>query len=545
MKVQTVRRMLWGAVLSALIIAPAHAATKTLIFCSEGNPQGFNPQLYTSSVTFDASSRQIYNRLVEFERGTTNIVPALAESWEVSDDGLQYTFNLRKGAKFHTIKGFTPGRGFDANDVLFSFNRQWDKEHPYHNVSGGTYEYFNSLGMPELISAIEKLDRYKVRFALTRPDVTFLSKLAMDFASILSAEYAEQLRKAGQPNQLNIRPVGTGPFQLMSYQKDVMIRYKAHPGYWQGKSSLDNLVFSITPNASRRYAKLRIGECHAMAYPDPADLYAMSRDPSINVLQQPGLNISYLAFNTQKEPFNNKKVRQALSMAIFKQALVDAVYQGTGQTAKNPIPPTLWSYNEEVKAYPYDLQKARQMLAEAGYPDGFETEIWVTPIQRPYNPNIRRTAEMIQAEWIKIGVVARIVSYGWDEYLKRSQAGEHPTLLLGWSGDYADPDNFLSSPLGCEAVGGLNRAQWCYQPFEELIRKARQTSDKDERTRLYKEAQVIFKEEAPWITLAHVMISQPVREEIKDYRIDPFGRHMFYGVDLVPRPTPLEPFLEE
>ncbi len=518
-------------VLAALYVEPAVAA-KTLVFCSEGSPEGFNPQFYTTGTTFDASSRPAYNRLVEFERGTTHIVPALAERWEISRDGLQYTFYLRKGVKLHTIEGFKPTRDLNADDVLFSFQRQWDPHHPYHKVSGGTYEYFNSMGMPELIKSIDKLDDNTVRFTLKHPEAPFLADIAMDYAVILSAEYAEKLLKAGKPEQLDLVPIGTGPFQRVAYQKDAVIRYKANPDYWKGKVPIDNLVFTITPDASVRYAKLKAGECHVMPYPNPADLDAMRADKSIKLLEREGLNVGYLAFNTQKKPFDNKRVRQALNMAINKQAIIDAIFQGAGTIAKNPIPPTIWSYNDEVQDYPYDPEKARQLLAEAGYPDGFATDIWAMPVQRPYNPNARRMAEMIQADWAKVGVQAKIVSYEWGEYLKRSKEGEHQTLLLGWTGDNGDPDNFLNVLLSCDAVGGANRARWCYPPFEELIKQAKQISNQEGRTKLYQQAQVIFKEEAPWVTIAHSVVYQPVRQEVVDFRIDPFGGNLFYGVDL-------------
>ncbi len=518
------------AVAATLCVAlPVQA--KTLVFCSEGSPEGFNPTLYTAGTTFDASSQAIYNRLAEFERGTTNIAPALAEDWTISGDGLEYTFKLRKGVKFQTTKDFTPTRDFNADDVVFSFLRQLRKDHPYHAVSGGSYEYFNGMSMPDLLKDVVKVDDYTVKFILNRPEAPMIANLGMDFASIFSAEYADAMMKAGTPEKLDLNPVGTGPFQLVAYQKDAVIRYKAHPDYWAGKAAIDNLVFAITPDANVRYQKLRAGECHVMPYPNPADLEAMKSDPEINLLQQEGLNVGYLGFNVEKAPFDNKKVRQALNMAINKQAIIDVVFQGAGKVAKNPIPPTIWSYNDEIQDYPYDPEKAKKLLAEAGVKD-LKTNIWAMPVQRPYNPNARRMAELIQADWDKVGVKAEIVSFEWGEYLKRSKEGEHDSVLLGWTGDNGDPDNFLAVLLGCDAVGGSNRARWCHQPFEDLIQKAKVTSELEDRTKLYKEAQVIFKEEAPWVTTAHAVVFKPVRKEVVDFKINPLGTHVFYGVDL-------------
>ena len=508
------------------------AQAKTLVYCSEGSPEGFNPSLYTAGTTFDASSRQIFNRLVEFERGTTKIIPALAETWNVSPDGLEYTFHLRKGVKFQTTKNFTPTRDFNADDVIFSFERQRDENHPYFKVSGGQYEYFNSMDMPNLIKAVEKVDDLTVKFVLNVPEAPFIANMGMDFASILSAEYADAMMKAGTPEKVDLDPVGTGPFQLVAYQKDSQIRFKAHPDYWAGKAKIDKLIFAITPDASVRYQKLKANECQVMPYPNPADIEAMKNDPDINLLEQEGLNVGYLAFNTEKKPFTDKRVRQALSMAVNKQAIIDVVFQGAGKAAKNPIPPTIWSYNDAVKDYPYDPEKAKKLLAEAGV-SGLKTNIWAMPVQRPYNPNARRMAELIQADWAKVGVEAEIVSFEWGEYLKRSKLGEHDTVLLGWTGDNGDPDNFLFVLLGCEAAkDSANRARWCYRPFDDLLVQAKRTADVAKRTELYKQAQVIFKEEAPWITIAHSVVFKPVRKEVVDFRIDPFGGHVFYGVDI-------------
>jgi dipeptide transport system substrate-binding protein len=388
------------------------------------------------------------------------------------------------------------------------------------------------MDMPALLKSVEKVDDHTVRFNLNKPEAPFLANLGMDFASIMSAEYAEMMRSAGTPDLIDQNPVGTGPFQLDKYVKDAVIRYEAHPDYWDGKAKIDKLIYSITPDAAVRYAKLKAGECHVMPYPNPADLDEMKTTAGITVLEQEGLNVGYLAFNTEKEPFNDKKVRQALNYAINKQAILDAVFLGAGKAAKNPIPPTIWSYNDNVKDYPYDPAKAKAMLAEAGVSDGFETNIWAMPVQRPYNPNARRMAELMQADLAKVGINAQIVTYEWGEYLKRSKAGEHDMVLLGWTGDNGDPDNFLHVLLGCAAAKGANRARWCHKPFDDLLMQAKAATDINERTKLYEEAQLIFKEEAPWYTIAHSVVFMPMSDKVVDYKIDPFGGHIFYGVDL-------------
>jgi len=519
-------------VATAAVLLAGSVQAKTLVFCSEGSPEGFTPALYTAGTTFDASSRQIFNKLVEFETGTTKIVPGLAKSWSVSDDGLEYTFNLLKGVKFHSIKGFTPSRNFNADDVLFSFNRQFSKANPFHMVSGGNYEYFNGMSMPDLLKEVVKVDDHTVKFVLNRPEAPMIANLAMDFASIHSAEYADKMAAEGTLDKFDQNPVGTGPFQMVAYQKDAFIRYKAHPYYFRGKAAIDDLVFAITPDASVRYQKLKAGECHVMPYPNPADVAAMKKDPAINLLSQEGLNVGYLAYNTKVAPFDNANVRIALNKAINKQAIIDAVFQGAGKIAKNPIPPTIWSYNNATKDDTYDAAAAKKMLDAEGV-SGLKMKVWAMPVQRPYNPNARRMAELIQADFGKVGVEVEIVSYEWGEYLKRSKDEDRDgAVLLGWTGDNGDPDNFLAVLLGCDGVGGSNRAQWCHKPFEDLIQKAKVVSDPAERTALYEQAQIEFKKQAPWATIAHSVVFKPIRKEVTGFKIDPFGGHVFYGVDL-------------
>ena len=505
-----------------------------LVYCSEGDPEGFDPALYTSGTTLDASSRQIYNRLVQFKPGSTELVPALAHSWHVSDDGLEYTFYLRSGVSFHTTRDFTPSRNFDANDVVFSFQRQLDVDHDYNNrnLYPASYEYFQSMSMPEILKDVVAVDDHTVKFVLHRPEAPMLVNLAMDFASILSEEYADQMLAEGTPEKLNLAPVGTGPYRLERYRPSEVIRYRAHDDYWAGKARTVDLVFAITYDASVRYQRLRAGECHVMPFPNPSDIESMRNDPDIDVLEQEGLNVGYLAYNTRMPPFDKPEVRLAATMAIDKQAIINAVFRGTAVVAKNPIPPSMWSYNEAVKDDLYDPEGAKALLAEAGVaPSELTTKIWAMNVQRPYNPNPALMAELIQANWAAIGVEAAVVVNDWPYHLQASMALDRDgVVLLGWSADNGDPDNFLGLLLGCAGVGGTNRAHWCHEPFERLVQRARVLGDQSERMPLYEEAQLIFKAQAPWATIAHSVVHEPVRANVRGYRVDPLGGHYFYGV---------------
>src|SRR3984885_11145050 len=207
------------------------ASAKTLVYCSEGSPENFQPAINTTGTSFDAA-RPVYNRLTEFKRGTTDVVPGLAESWEVTDGGKTLTFHLRKGVKFHAFKDFKPTRDFNADDVLFSIERQWKPDNPYYKVSGGKYDYFNDMDMPKLLDSLEKTDDYTVVMKLKTPNVAILANLAMDFMAIGSKEYADFLVKKGTPEQFDQAPVGTGPFSFVAYQKDSVIRYKANKDFY-------------------------------------------------------------------------------------------------------------------------------------------------------------------------------------------------------------------------------------------------------------------------------------------------------------------------
>jgi dipeptide transport system substrate-binding protein len=526
--------------MKSLLVAPAALAlmvgaaqAQTLVYCSEGSPEGFDAALYTAGTTFDASAHPIYNRLLEFKKGTTETEPGLAENWEVSEDGLVYTFKLREDVQFHSTDWFTPTRPLNADDVIFSFARQGDPEHPWHDyVTGATWEYYSAMSMPDIVESIEKVDDMTVRFTLTKPYAPFLANLAMSFASIVSKEYADQLAEAGNEEQLNQQPIGTGPFEFVDYQQDAVIRYTSFDEHWAGDQPIENLVFAITVDPAVRQQRLLAGECHVMSYPNPADVEAMMANPDLNVLQQEGLNVGYLAYNTQVEPFDDVRVRKALNMAIDHQAIIDVVFQGYGTIASNPIPPTMWSYNEALENPPQDIEGAKALLEEAGVTD-LSMEIWAMPVSRPYNPNARRMAELIQADFAKIGVDAEIVTYEWGEYLERSKAIDREgAVLLGWTGDNGDPDNFLAVLLGCDAVGGANRAQWCNEEFDALVQEAKTLTEQSARAELYEQAQVVFKEAAPWATIAHSIVFVPMRKEVEGFVQSPLGDYTFDGVSL-------------
>ena len=528
---QLMKTLLAATALAAVLGGSAYA--KTLVYCSEASPAHFDPGPTTGGNDFDASSRTMYNRLVEFEHGGTAVIPGLAERWDVSEDGLEYTFHLRPGVKFHTTPYFTPTRDFNADDVIFSLERQWKEDNPwYAYLDGLSWDYFQGMDMPKFLASIEKVDDLTVKITLTEPNAPMIANLGMDFASILSKEYADQLAASGNLADLANKPVGTGPFQFVDYQTDAVIRYSAFADYWDGKVALDDLIFAITTDPAVRAQKLLAGECDIMSYPAPADVASLQDNPDITVMEQEGLNIGYMSYNTTVAPMDNVNVRKALTMAINKDAIIEAVYEGAGQNAKNLIPPTMWSYNDAIPADVYDPEQAKAMLDEAGVSD-LTIDLWAMPVSRPYNPNAQRIAELIQADWAEVGVTANIVTYEWTEYRQRGKAPDRPgAFQIGWTGDNGDPDNFFATLFSCSAIGVSNYSSWCNDEFEAAIQDAKKVSDQTERTALYTRAQEIFKAEEPAMTLAHSKVFMPMRTKVIGYTMDPLGIHRFDNVDV-------------
>jgi len=499
-------------------------AKSTLIYCSEASPESFNPQIASSGPSFVASSQTLYNRLVDFSEKDNTPIPSLATDWTISPDGKTYTFTLRQGVKFNSNKYFKPTRDFNADDVIFSVMRQKDENHPYHKVSQASYEYFNDVGLDKLIKEVKKIDDQHVQFVLNEPRASFLADWGMDFASILSAEYADAMLKAGTPERVDNDPIGTGPYVLQDYKVDSVIRYLANPNYWQGEVPTKHLIFSITPNVQTRLAKLEKNECQIIPAPSPVQFDEIKANKDLTLHSIDALNVGYLAFNTTKKPFNDVLVRQALNYAVDKKAIVNAVFMGSGTVAKSPIPPGMLGYDKNLPDYEYNPQKARQLLKQAGLEKGFETNIWSMPVQRPYNPNSRRIAEMIQSDWANVGVKAKIISFEWGEYLAGMRRAEHASALFGWMSDNGDPDNFANTLLGCNSIAsGANVARWCDKQYNSLVVKANSVSDPAERAKLYTQAQEIFYQQAPWIALANGKTFYATRSNVVGYHVSLSG----------------------
>ncbi|MDT4808128.1 Periplasmic dipeptide transport protein [compost metagenome] len=516
-----------------LLFAPLLAQAATLSVCTEASPEGFDVVQYNSLTTTNASADVLMNRLVEFDAQRGQLVAGLAERWDVAPDGLSYSFQLRKDVAFHTTDYFKPSRPLNAEDVVFSFQRMLDPANPWHKVAQSGFPHAQSMQLPSLIKSIDKVDDQQVRFTLNRPDATFLATLSMGFASIYSAEYAEQLMKAGTPEKLNAQPIGTGPFVFKRFQKDAAVRYAANPDYFAGKPGVDGLVFAITPDANVRLQKLRRGECQIALSPKPLDVQSAAGDQNIRTIQTPAFMTAFVGINSQHAPLDKPQVRQAINLAFDKASYLKAVFEGSASAADGPYPPNTWSYAKQLPAYPHDPQKAKALLAEAGLKDGFKTTIWTRPSGSLLNPNPSLGAQLLQADLAKVGIQAEIRVIEWGELIRRAKAGEHDLLFMGWAGDNGDPDNFLTPQFSCASVqSGLNFARYCNADLDKLISDGKTHADQAQRTALYEKAQRIIREQALWLPLAHPTAFALTRAEVAGYQVNPFGRQDFSRVTL-------------
>ena len=513
-------------------IAAAAKNVKPFVYCSEGSPSNFNPQIASDGTTFDAT-KDIYDSLLEFKRGSSDIRPALARSWKVSKDGLQYTFQLRKDVSFHETSYFKPTRMMNADDVVFSFKRALDKKHPYHSLSGVNYQYFSAMGLTELVKDIVKEDKWTVRFDLNKKSSIFLISLAMQFTAVLSKEYADYLMNKKTPARIDYEPIGTGPFIFSSYEKDSLIRYKANDKYFKKPPALKRVIFSITPDPSTRFQKLKRGECHLISFPSPTHYKAIEKHKKLKLIQAEVYNMAYLGMNVEKKPLDDVKVRKAVRYALNRPLYIKAIYLGRAKTLKNPIPPAMWSYNNNTPDYEYNIKKAKQLLKSAGYEKGFEIDLWTLPVSRPYNPAGKKMGELMQADLARVGIKVQLKTYDWTTYLNKVENGEHALAQLGWTSDNGDPDNFLGTLLGCSAIkSGTNISRWCHTPYDKLIKEAAETLDKTKRAKLYQRAQVIFSEQSPFAPLVHTYGYRGASRAVRGYILAPFGAESFYGVSL-------------
>jgi len=524
-----------GAVLAALAL-PVHAGSLTV--CLEGAPEIFNPQLTSNGTTLTVLG-QIYDNLLGVAPGGSELQPALAESWEVSEDGLTYIFHLREGVKWQPTASFTPSREFNADDVVFTFARMMDADHPYAKVNGGNYITF-ATKLADTLEKVEKLDDHTVAFTLKTPLAPFLGILAHGSIAITSAEYADVMAAAGTPELLDRNPVGTGPFQLQNYQTDAIVRLIPFVETWgvaaglrENQPLVDSVIMAISPDASVRVQRALAGECAIAYFPNLADAPRIEASGTLDLVQAKVASSGFITFNQNVEELQDIRVRQALAHAINMKPLVESVFNGMGHLTGAVVPPALWGSASDLQPYSYNPDLSRKLLAEAGYPDGFPIELWAVPVARPYMPNGRRAAEMIQADWAEIGVKAEIMTYEWAEYIQRARNFEAQVGMFGGIYDFPDPSQIPNNYFTCNAEGTpspSNIGHWCNEEFNALLQEVNEITDQEERARLLIQAQHVLYDDVAAVMFGGADQLMAVSKSVHGFVPAIFGTSRMSGV---------------
>ncbi|MFN8671026.1 MAG: ABC transporter substrate-binding protein [Candidatus Sericytochromatia bacterium] len=466
-----------------------------------------------------AVTQNIFETLVKYKDESTEVEPALAESWKTSEDGLTWTFKLKKGIKFHD------GTEFNAEAVKFNYDRQMDKKDP--NRYNGKFEYWDLFFAN--VTKIEAKDN-EVIFTLKDKDPTFLPNLALFTMGIASPKAIKEFGKDFFKN-----PVGTGPFKFSSWVQNEKIVLKVNEEYWGEKAKIKKLIFKPIPDNSVRLLELEKGSIQAMDGITPDDAAKIQENKDLTLLTQPGMNVAYMAMNTEKPPLDNPKVRMAINLAIDKNALVKAFFADgkVGMVATNPIPPTLWSYNDKIEPFKFDKEKAKALIKESGVNLDKTLDFWAMPIARPYMPNPSKIAESIQANLKDIGLKTKIVTYEWGTYLEKASKGEHDMCLLGWIGDNGDPDNFMYALLSSNNTKKGSASNYAFYKSPEMdkyLNDAKKELDHQKRIDDYMKAQEVFHKDVPWVPLFHSTQIVAFRKEYKGYKLHPTGAKLFKGV---------------
>lgn len=504
------------------------ANASTLIFGSVGDPANLESGNITDGNSIYVQ-QQIYDRLIDFEPGTTKLVPGLATEWSASEDGLTWTFKLRDGVQFHD------GTPFNAEAVKVNFERWWDPNHPLGFRSAGkTFQIWSDLfggykgDEDSLMQAVNTPDEKTVEFVLKQPFAAFPAAVASGYFGIASPTAIE---KAGADYGIaGSTAVGTGPYTFQQWITGDRVVLKANPNYWNGAPKTENLVIRTIKEPSARLAELRAGSIDFTVDIAPDQLSELQADSNLKEVRRPSFNVGYLAFNPAYEPFQKKEVRQALAMAINRKAIVDSFWSGLANTDSHFTPPSMKEYQDaNLGDYEYNPDKAKKLLADAGYPDGFPLELWYMPVSRPYYPTPKPIAEAFAADLGAIGVNVTLNTKDWAAYLDdRHKAPGYQAFMLGWTGDYGDPDNFLYAHFGPGATTDLG--DWKNERVFTLLDDARKATNEADRGKMYAEVDKILFEEAVRIPIVH---SEPLlaqRQNVSGWAPSPLGSESFEKV---------------
>lgn len=504
------RALLAATAATALALSVGMAVAQTpedvLIVGQIAEPQALDPAAVTAVNDFRILMN-MYDGLVRYKDGTLEVEPALATEWTISDDGKVYTFTLREGVTFHD------GSAFDAEAVKFNFDRMLDEAHPYHDTGPFPLSFFFSS-----VESVDVIDAQTVAFKLNAPYAPFLSNLAYPTGLIVSpAAVMEHGADFGR------NPSGTGAFTFGEWRSNEAVVVQANPDYWDGAPELETVVFRPITDANTRTAEMLAGGIDLMVEVPPVALSEFQGD-TYTVHEQAGPHVWFLILNAKEGPFADVRVRQAANYAINKEAIVNDVLEGTAEVAAGPTPPAFaWAYNPDLEPYPYDPEKARALLAEAGA-EGAELTFYVTEGgSGMLDPVAMGTA--IQADLEAVGLDVTIETYEWNTFLGNVNPGlegKADMAEMAWMTN--DPDTLPFLALRTEAwpdKGGFNSGYYSNPEVDALLDAARVQTDQDERARLYKEMQVIVQEDAPWVFVANWKQNAVTSDRVEGFSLQP------------------------
>jgi peptide/nickel transport system substrate-binding protein len=508
---------------------PAVAPAGALVYGAGGQPVNLEPGNITDGNSVIVQD-QIYNRLIDTKPGTTELEPSLATEWQASEDGKTWTFKLRSGVKFHD------GSDFDAEAVKFNFERWWDAKSEFgYRDAGKTYEIWGNLfggskGTPQsLLQEVIALDKQTVKFVLKQPFAAFPSAIASGYFGIASPEAIKKAKdKYGTPSSL---AVGTGPFVFKEWRSGDRVVLEKNPNYWkQGLPKVDQLVIRFITDPAARLAQLRSATIDFTVDLSPDQLPEIKGDSTLEAVYRPSFNVGYLTLNPSYEPLSKLEVRQAIAVTINHKEIVKAFWGELGENTPHFTPPLLKEFqSEKVTDYPYNPQAAKQVIAQAGYPNGFDLQLWYMPVSRPYFPNPKPIAEAFAADLSAIGIKVKLQTKDWAAYLAdRNKSPGYQAFMLGWTGDYGDPDNFYYAHFGPGSTADIGN--WKNDQVFKLLDQGRATGDKAERAKIYKQVDEILYQEAVRLPIVH---SQPLlakRKNVSGWIPSPLGSEAFEEV---------------
>jgi peptide/nickel transport system substrate-binding protein len=517
-------------------------AKKSFIFGAQGEPVCLDPAIITDGISGRVTN-QVFEGLVKFDGATTNVVPSLAEKWDTSADGKVWTFTLRKGVKFHD------GTPFNADAVVKNWDYWVNTKNPLHKIqvdAGQTFDYygnqFGGFDGDSIITKVEAKDDTTVVFTLKDPQGPFLNNLAMFVFTFWSPT---ALEKAGKDSCKT--PVGTGPFKFVEWKPDQYVTLQKFADYWDkaNVAKVDEVIIRNIKDNSARLNALKAGEVHGVEGMEPDAIKALQADKNFQVLLRPANTTGYVAFNYNVKEFQDVKVREAFAHAINKKAIVDAFYGGGGQVAKEFQPPALWGYNDKITDYDYNVDKAKALLADAGFKDGLKEitwadgkktplEFWYMPVSRPYYPNPKDAGEAMAADLAKAGIQVTLKTVDWTVYLDQRTKGQMPLYMLGWTGDNGDPDNFVCYFFCLDAKDTPKAAEGFFADKEvsDLLKKAATTVKQADRTPLYQQAEQMIHDKVLRVFIANNQPPLAFSAKVKGYVPNPTGTEFFNTVEI-------------